>query len=100
MTLDFTRNLSIIWLSLLCLVALAPPLIILYFAVRGMNWVHRKSTVLFQKARQGSDLVLDRTNQYGDRVAAPLIQVNRRSAQIRAFVTQLVPKRSSNLKEK
>ncbi len=95
MTLDLTRNLSIIWLSLLCLLALAPPLILLFFAVRGMNWVQRKSTVLFQKARHGSDLVLDRTTQYSDRVAAPLIQTNRYNTRIRTVINRLLPKRDS-----
>ncbi len=52
-----SRNISIIWLSLFCLVGLLPPVVILYFAVMGMNWVRRESKPIFQRARQGSDLV-------------------------------------------
>ena len=90
MTLETSRNISIIWLSLFCLVGLLPPVVILYFAVMGMNWVRRESKPIFQRARQGSDLVKSKVDDYSNVAINPLIVLKRRARGWQRTVTKLL----------
>ena len=92
MTLDTARNLSLIWLSLLCFIALVPPLAILYFAVRGMDWVTKKVKPLLLKAHQGSDLVQEQVESYSNQAARPLIRLKGEAQRWQKMISALLPK--------
>ena len=99
MTIETTRNISIIWLSLFCFVGLLPPVILLYFAVRGMNWVQRESKPIFQRAREGSDFVKTKTDEYSNIAADPLISVKQQFRHWQTTVADLLPRRQVNNSE-
>lgn len=92
MTLDTARNISLIWLSLLCFIALAPPLVLLYFAVRGMDWVTTKARPLLSKAHQGSDMVQERAESYSNQAAKPLIRLKGEAQRWQKTISALLPK--------
>ncbi len=89
--LVFWRDVSVIWLSLFCFVGLAPPLVIGYFAVRGMRWVLRKSDWLFDKAQgythQGRTIVDDASQ----RAVAPVIAVQKQGTKVETALRRLWP---------
>lgn len=89
MSLDFWRNISVIWLSLLCFIGLLPPLAIGYFLVRGMNWVLSKERWLFDQAQLYSGRARAEVDRASGYVVEPLIAVRKRGAQVDATVSRL-----------
>jgi hypothetical protein len=89
MSIAFWRDISVVWLSLFCFVALVIPIVILYFAVRGMNFVQVKVHMLFQKAQGISRMVRVRTESISEKVAAPVIQAHGRFAKTRTWLQSI-----------
>ena len=91
--LVFWRDVSVIWLSLFCFVGLLPPLVLGYFAVRGMRWVLRKSDWLFDKAqgytRQGRTIV----DEASQRAVAPVIAAQKQGTKVETVLRRLWPSR-------
>ncbi len=89
MALHFWRNLSIIWLSPLCFIGLAIPLVALYFMVRGMNWVHGKTSLLLQRAQGYSQLARQQTERIADQLGDRVVRVQGRVTRIETFLSRL-----------
>ena len=92
MILETTRNISLIWLSLLCFIALAPPLLILFFMVRGLNWVTAKARPIFRRAREGSETVQQQVERYSVLAANPLIRLKGQERRWRQTISEIMPK--------
>jgi hypothetical protein len=78
MSLDFWRDVSLVWLSLLCFVAQVVPLVALYFAVRGMHTAHQASLHFFRRAQGYSQLMRRQSDELSRRVATPVMQTSAR----------------------
>ena len=89
--LAFWRDLSIVWLSLFCFIGLALPLVILYFAVRGMNALHEKSYQLLLRAQAMSSQVPRQTERTAAQVSEPVIQFQKRVKRVETFIQSLRP---------
>lgn len=89
--LAFWRDLSVVWLSLFCFIGLALPLVILYFAVRGMNALHERSYHLLRQAQRTTGKIPAQTEQLANRVNEPVIQLQKRTKRIEAFFESLLP---------
>jgi hypothetical protein len=88
-----------VWLSLFCFIALAPPIVLLYFAVRGMNRVNRQAPLLLQKAQQLQRNAADKVVTASDHVVAPVIRIQRGSTRLRRSLNAFFPaKARSNRK--
>lgn len=92
MILETTRNISLIWLSLFCFIGLVPPLVILFFAVRGLNWVTAQARPLFRRAREGSETVQQHVERYSVLAANPLIQLKGRARRWQQTISAILPK--------
>ena len=90
--LVFWRDVSVIWLSLLLFIGLLPPLVIGYFAMRGMRWVLRKSDWLFGKAQgythQGREIV----DEASQRAVAPVIAAQKQGTKVETTLRRLWPR--------
>jgi uncharacterized iron-regulated membrane protein len=73
MSLEFWRNLSVVWIAIHAFVLFLIPTAIAYFLVRGINWVLAKTKLGFTKARGFSRQVNAKTEALSERVAAPVI---------------------------
>lgn len=73
MSLEFWRNLSVVWIALHAFVLFLIPTAIAYFLVRGINWVLAKTKLGFSKAQGFSRQVNEKTEALSERVAAPVI---------------------------
>ena len=89
MSIALWRDISVVWLSLFCFVALVIPIVILYFAVRGMNFVQEKTHMLFLKAQGISQIVRVRTESISEKVAKPVIQAHGSFAKTRTWLQSL-----------
>jgi hypothetical protein len=89
MSIPFWRDISVIWLSLFCFVALVIPIVILYFAVRGMNILQAKVQPLFQKAQSISRAVRIRADSISEKIAEPVIQTHSRYTKTRTWLQKL-----------
>lgn len=93
MELAFWRDLSVIWLSLFCFIGLAIPLVVLYFAVRGMNALHDSTYRLLLRAQSISHRVPAQTEQVAARVSEPVIQLQRQTTRVETFLKSLLGQR-------
>lgn len=68
MALHFWRDLSVIWLSLFCLLGLLLPIAALYFVVRGVNALHGMVQRLMQRGQTVSSQVRGQVTQVSTQV--------------------------------
>lgn len=89
MAVTFWRDLSVIWLSLFCFVMLLLPLGVLYFMVRGMDWLHRKSFALTKQAQGISANVRVQSARASIQVSEPIIRLSGRVKRFERFLCHL-----------
>jgi len=78
MTLGTWRDIAIVLLALQLFIMLLIPLVIAFFSMRGINWVHGKVPPLWEKAHHYSHLMRDKTGEISDRVVAPVLRTRSR----------------------
>lgn len=90
MTLEFWRNLSVVWISihlfLLCLV----PLGILFFVVQGMNWALGRTSHGFQRLQEASGKTRAKTEETAAKVTTAVVQGQGKAEKARATLRQLL----------
>jgi len=72
MSLELSRDIAIIWLALLCFVALLPPILILYLMVQGMGEFSRKMPRLLERVRSQNHALREGANRLNSQVSDPL----------------------------
>jgi len=85
------RDLSVIWLSLFCLIGLVLPLVVLYFAVRGMNALHGIVQRLVQRGQGLSGQVRSQVTTVSARVDEQAVRFQGRVKRVEAIVRKLLP---------
>lgn len=82
MSLEFWRNVSVVWIAIHAFVLFLIPTAIAYFLVRGINWLLAKTKVGFSKAQGFSRQVNQRTDAISERIAAPVIAAHSKAARV------------------
>jgi hypothetical protein len=77
MDLAFWRDLSLIWLSLLCFVGLIIPLGIFYFAVKGLGIALDKVAPVLHKGQNLSRQLRLKTDTISQKVVTPVLRTGR-----------------------
>lgn len=80
MSLDFWRNVSVVWISIHAFILFLIPTVIAYFTVRGINWLLAKTKLGFSKAQGFSRRVNQKTEALSERVVAPVIAAHSKAA--------------------
>lgn len=89
MNLEFWTDVSIVFLAIETSILLIIPLVVLYFAVRGLNFLHiRLPRVLF-RAQDISKEMRIRTEAMSERVVDPMVKADRESTRATTTVTAL-----------
>ena len=73
MSLSLWRDISVVWLSVLCLIALVVPLGIAYFAVIGMHRVLNVVPGYLERSQRLSASLRTKTVDVSQRVAEPVL---------------------------
>ncbi|MCY4093258.1 MAG: hypothetical protein OXF62_20765 [Caldilineaceae bacterium] len=90
MTLEFWRNLSVVWIAihlvLLCLV----PLAVAFLAVRTMNWILGRTSDGLQRLQDASGQARARTEEAAAQVTSAVIEGQSKVERVRATFMQLL----------
>ena len=89
-------DLSIVLLSLECMVLLVIALAVGYFLVRVMNVVHIKVFSATRKAQELTRVVATTTNRVSEKVAEPMIVSQREAARAQATASEFFKNEPSN----
>ena len=96
MGLSFWAAVSVIWLSLLVFIMGIVPLVLLYFAVRGMMIVNRRLPRYFKVGQYYSGLVRDQTYKYSAKLADPVVRTYGEANRVQTVVRTLRPRSESS----
>ena len=80
-TLAVFRDISLLWLIFLTLVAVLPWGVIFFFAIKGMIRLRELAVLYLPIAQEKARFVADKTEEVSQKVADPFIQVHAKSAQ-------------------
>jgi hypothetical protein len=82
MGLAVWRDISLLWLIFLSLIAVLPFAVLFFYAIKGLHrlrqWVERFLPLAQEKAR----LVADKSEEYSRKVASPVISAHVKTAQV------------------
>jgi hypothetical protein len=90
--LTIWTNLSIIWLSFLAFIIGIVPLVILFFAVRGMMSVNRTVPRYLKLGQYYSGIVRDQTRKYSSTAAEPVTRAHGQASRVQAILYHLWPR--------
>jgi hypothetical protein len=98
-TLTDWTNLSIVWLSFLAFIIGIVPLVLLYFAVRGMMKVNRSLPRYLKLGQYYSGIARDQTRKYSTKLAEPVTRAHGEASRVQTIVNALRP-RSTDAEQK
>ncbi len=96
--LTFWTNLSIIWLAFLGFILTLVPLVIFYFAMRGMLIVNRTVPRYLKLGQYYSGIVRDQTTRVSLKVAEPMVRAHGEAARTQAFLQVCSPNETGRLR--
>lgn len=94
MSLEFWRNLAVVWLALLCFVGLLLPLAAALFAVKGMHIAVDKTPGLLRQVQNGARQGRLKVDSASRAAAEQVIQARSKLARIETRLARLAGKRS------
>ena len=95
MGLEFWTAVSVIWLSFLAFILGIVPLVLLYFAVRGMMTVNRRLPRYFKLGQYYSGMVRDQTYKYSAKFAEPVVRTYGEANRVQTVARSLQPRSES-----
>jgi hypothetical protein len=93
MDLAVWRDISLIWLLFLTLLAVVPFGVLFFFAIRGMRRLRQLAKQYLPLAQEKARLVSDKTEEISHKVASPLIGVHARAAQASGVTKAILTRR-------
>jgi cell division protein FtsB len=95
MSLAVWRDISLIWLIFLALLAILPIGAVFFFAVRGMHQLRQVLKQVLPQAQETASLVAVRTDAISRKVAEPFIAAQARAAQVNGMTKAILTRRKS-----
>jgi len=95
MGLAVFRDISLIWLIFLTLVAVLPFAFLFFFAVKGMIRLRQLTKLYAPIAQEKAQLLADTTEEISHKIANPVIQAQAKAAQANGLAKAIFTRRSS-----
>lgn len=95
MTIEFWRNVSVVWIALHMFILCLLPLGIAFLAARGMNWALGKAPVGFHRLQEISGRVRAKTEDTALTVTETVGKTQSRAATMQAKLNQTLRRRPS-----
>ncbi|MBV7329725.1 hypothetical protein KFU94_16060 [Chloroflexi bacterium TSY] len=92
MWLDFWRNLAVLWLAILCFIALLVPIVVLFFGVRAMNSAHGKTEKLLASLLNRTKTVHGQIDMASIQVKKPILRTQQKAAEFEQKVRDRLPR--------
>ncbi len=95
-SLSIMRDLSLIWLLSLALLASLPFVVIFYYAVRGMKRLRQLTKQYMPVAQDYARLAADKTEEASQKVADPFISMKAKKAQADGIAQAVFTRRKNS----
>jgi hypothetical protein len=95
MSLAVWRDISLMWLIFLALLAILPIGAVFFFAVRGMHRLRQVVKRVLPLAQERARLVAARTDEMSQKVAEPFIAAQARASQVNGITKAILTRRKS-----
>jgi hypothetical protein len=96
MSLAVWRDISLLWLIFLALIAVLPFGVIFYFAIRGMHRLRQLALLYLPLVQDKTRLVADRTDEISQKVTKPVISAQARVAQVDGMRKAILTRRQNS----
>lgn len=93
MGLAVWRDISLLWLIFLSLIAILPVAVLLFFAVKGMHRLRQLTVTFFALAQEKASLVASKTDEISRKVVAPIIDVRAKAAHVSSIRSAIFTRR-------
>lgn len=95
MSVAVWRDVSLIWLSLLTLLAVAPIAVLFFLAIKGVRELRRQARRILPIAQAKTRQVADKTEEVSRQVARPFISVDAKAAQVNGVAKAILVRRKN-----
>jgi hypothetical protein len=95
MGLAVLRDISLLWLIFLTLITILPFAVLFFFAVKGMHRLRQLAKIYLPIAQEKTRFLADRTEQISHQIAAPIISIESRAAQVSGTTKAIFGRRNS-----
>ena len=95
MDLAVWRDISLLWLIFLTLIALLPFAIGFFYAIKGMRRLRQKAMEYLPIAQKTARMVADKSEEISQRVAEPIIGSYTRAAQANGLLKAVLSRRKN-----
>jgi hypothetical protein len=95
MDLAVWRDISLMWLIFLTLIAVLPFAVLFFFAIRGMRRLRQLAKLYLPIAQEKARLVADTTDVISQKVASPIVGIHARTAQVNGLRKAIFTRRTS-----
>jgi hypothetical protein len=95
MDLAVWRDLSLLWLIFLTLLAVLPFGVLFFFAVKGMVRLRQLAKQYLPLAQEKARLVADKTEEISQKVTDPIIGANAKAAQVNGLTKAIFARRKN-----
>ena len=93
MSLAVWRDVSLLWLILLTLIAVLPFGVLFFFAVKGLRRLRQLAKQYLPLVRERARQMADLTEQISRKVASPIIGVHAKAAQVSGISKAILARR-------
>ena len=94
-TLSIMRDLSLVWLLSLALIASLPFLVLFFYAIRGMKRLRQLTKQYMPIAQDYARRAADKTEEVSEKVADPFITIKAKSAQANGIAQAVFTRRKN-----
>ena len=91
--LGVARDISLMWLIFLTLIAILPIAAIFFFLIRGMHRLRGAALTFFPQAQEKARLVADMTDKASRKVVEPIINAKAKTAQVSSIRSAIFTRR-------
>ena len=93
MGLAVARDISLLWLIFLTLIAILPIAVIFFFAIKGMNRLRQLAVLYLPLVQEKSRLVATKTEEISRKVVNPIIDAKAKTAQANGIRSAIFTRR-------
>ena len=93
MGLAVARDISLLWLIFLTLIAILPIAVIFFFAIKGMHRLRQLAILYLPLVQEKSRFVADKTEEISHKVVEPIISAKAKTAQVNGIRSAIFTRR-------
>jgi len=93
MGLAVWRDISLLWLIFLSLIAILPIGVVLFFAIKGMHRLRQLTVTFLSRVQETASLVAVKTDEISGKIVTPFIEARAKAAQVNSMCSAIFTRR-------